>query len=81
MELLKILVIERGQPGFLNNEAVNTVLLRPPYISINSFIVTVTKAVQSFHSAREHYYLKADPLASHRRKERISQFSIAHFWL
>lgn len=47
MELLKILVIlvESGQPGFLNNEAVNTVLLCPPYISRNSFIVTVTKAV------------------------------------
>lgn len=45
MELLKILVTDSGQPGFLNNEAVYTVLLPPPYIPRNSSIVTVTKAV------------------------------------
>lgn len=45
MELLKIIVTESGQPGSLNNEAVHRVLLRPPYIPRNSFIVTVTKAV------------------------------------
>lgn len=44
MELLKILVTDSGQPGFLNNEAVYTVLLPPPYIPRNSFIVTATKA-------------------------------------
>lgn len=45
MELLKIVVTESGQPGFLHNEAVYTALLCPPYIPRNSFIVTVTKAV------------------------------------
>lgn len=45
MELLKIIVTESGQPGFLNNEAVHTALLHPPYIPRNLFLVTVTKAV------------------------------------
>lgn len=45
MELLKILVTASGQSGFLNNEPVYTLLLPPPYIPRNSFVVTVTRAV------------------------------------
>ena len=53
MNLLKLPVIGSRQCGFLNNETVHTVLVPPPYIPSNSFIMIVTKAVANLHYCKK----------------------------
>lgn len=84
VQLLRIPVTGSRQSGFTNNE------------TIHSPVSSFTQPQQFLHcdchqssynpSAMQEniktcYYVKADPLASLRRMDRISHFSIAHFWL